>query len=402
MDNHEVVKVKRVSGFTLLNLSEDVQIVALGRDINQIYIYELLKNFAFSLIGVFIPVYIVSQGFSLYHAALFIVISGFTGVILSYPVARIVSRIGFKHGLAASYLFVVPGLVMIQKLELSLILIVFASIFYNTGRVLHNICLNSEFAEDSDKEQRGKDSGRMLSLPSISRILGPAVGGVIYSVYSFQAALTVSIAALLLSIIPLLASRDHRDPMKYRFEDILKEEHLKTIPLFVIRGIQAVTAVAVFGLFVYYFVGGAMDVGWARAMDSLGFVLTGLVTGRLVQRLGKGKIIALGSTGAAAVHLARGFAVTPFTAFTISFVGGIFFQIYHVPVYSKFADEAEKQDILEFYTLRKIFVSLGNILTVATLAFFFYFYSMKTAFIATFVLAALSTLTMGFIGRNFS
>lgn len=372
----------------------------IGRDINQIYIYELLKNFSLSLIGVFIPIYIVSQGFSLYHAGLFIVLSGVTGIIFSYPVAKIVSRFGFKHGLIASYFFIVPGLVAIRSFELSLILIVVSSILYNLGRVTHNICLNSEFAVDSKEKTRGKDSGRMLSLPNISRVIAPLAGGVIFASLGFDSLLVVAVFFLLLSILPLLVSKDHRDPMDYSFRSIIRQEHVKTVPLFIIRGIQAVTAVAVFSLFIYYSVGGALDVGWARALDSLGFVLTGLVTGRFIQRYGERSAVILGTSGAAIIHVLRSLVVLPLQAFAVSFIGGIFFQIYHVPIYTKFANRAEEEDILEFYTLRKIFVSVGNILTVFTLLGSYIFFSRETAFTLTFVLAAVSTVLMSLFSKK--
>lgn len=373
----------------------------LGRDINQIYIYELLKNFSMTLIGVFIPIYIVSEGFSLYHAGLFIILSGITGLVISYPVSRIVSRIGFKHGLALAYLFIIPGLVVIQSLNLSLAVIVVSSLLYNTGRVLHNICLNSEFAVDSKSDSRGKDSSKMLSLPSLSRVVAPLFGGIIFASAGFHLLLTVAIFVLLLSVLPLMASEDHRDPMNYDFTSILEDEYLTALPLFVIRGVQAVSAVSVFSLFIYFVVGGALDVGWARALDSLGFVLTGLASGKLVQKYGKFPVVLLGTSGAALIHILRIFVWMPYQVFVVSFLGGIFFQIYHVPIYSEFADRAEDEDVLEFYTLRKIFVSIGNILTIGTLVTAYFFIGEEAAFAATFSLAALSTLLMAVISRKF-
>ena len=321
--------------------------------------------------------------------------------MLSYPVSRIVSRIGFKHGLALAYLFIIPGLIVIQEASLSLAVIVVSSLLYNSGRVLHNICLNSEFAVDSRSDSRGKDSSKMLSLPNLSRVVAPLFGGIIFASAGFHLLLTVAIFVLLLSVLPLMASEDHRDPMDYDFRSILEQEYLTALPLFVIRGVQAVSAVSVFSLFIYFVVGGALDVGWARALDSLGFVLTGLASGKLVQKYGKFPVVLLGTSGAALIHILRIFVWLPYQVFAVSFLGGVFFQIYHVPIYSEFADRAEDEDVLEFYTLRKIFVSIGNILTIGTLLTAYFFLGEKAAFTATFSLAALSTLLMAVISRKF-
>ncbi len=364
------------------------------RELDNLVAYELLKNFALSLIGVFIPVYIVSEGFGLPAAALFLIISGFTGITLSYPVSRIVARIGFKHSLAASYIFLIPGLASIRYFDLSILLIIFSSLMYNLGRLFHNLSMNSEFAVDSEDENRSSDSGKMLSLPNISRIIAPLAGGLIFAGLGFGELMMVTVFILLLSVIPLMRSEDHRDSMDYDLKNLLGKEYLKTVPLFIARGVQANTAVAIFGLFVYMIIGGSIDVGGARALDSLGFVATGLLVGKYASNINKKVFVAIGCTGAAASYLARGLLVTPFQVFVVSFISGIFFQIYHVPIYSSFADEAEKTDILEFYTLRKMFVSVGNVLTVLTLYSFYTLTDLRTGFQASFVLAAFATVGM--------
>lgn len=370
------------------------------RELDNLLIYELLKNFGISLIGVFIPIYILSEGRGLYEASLFIVISGIAGVALSYPISKIISRIGFKHALIGSYFFLIPGILAIRTFELSILTISASSLLYNIGRITHNIGLNSEFAVDSEEESRSKDSGKMLSFPSISRIIAPLTGGIIFAGFGFTSLMFITVFILLLSVLPLIFSKEHRDPMEYDIKKLFEEEYLKTVPLFIIRGIQAVTAVAIFGMFIYLVVGGSIDVGGARALDSLGFVLTGLLVGKYTGKIRKEKFVTAGCIGAAIIMFLRGFITAPIQAFFISFAGGIFFQIYHVPIYSSFADKAEDTEILEFYTLRKIFVSLGNILVVLTLTTFYLLYDLQTGFKATFFLGGLSTLAMALIYWN--
>lgn len=364
------------------------------RELDNLLMYELLKNFAISLIGIFIPVYIISQEFGLLAALLFLITSGFSGIILSYPISRLISKIGFKHSLAASYLFLLPGIILIKILQLSYFVIIISSLLYSLGRLLHNISMNSEFAVDSKNKSRASDSGKMLSLPSISRIIAPVAGGVIFAGMGFGVLLSVTIVILILSIIPLLRSGDHRDPLDYNMKQLISQEYLKTVPLFVARGMQSITAVGIFGIFVYTVIGGSIDVGGARALDSLGFVLTGLIVGKFASEMDKNIFVGIGCFGASLAYFVRGFLTTPLQVFLVSFVGGIFFQIYHVPIYSSFADEAEDTDILEFYTVRETFLSLGKITSVSTLAGIFLLFDMQTAFTATFALAGIATIIM--------
>lgn len=370
------------------------------RELDNLLIYEFLKNFAISLIGVFIPVYIVSEGFGLLPAVLFIAISGISGTLLSYPISKLISRIGFKHSLVASYLFLIPGLATIRAFELSIAVIIFSSLLYNTGRMLHNISLNSEFAVDSDGDNREDDSGKMLSLPNISRIIAPIAGGLIFAGLGFGELMIFAVFILALSAIPLILSKEHRDPLDYNMKELLEEEYLRTVPLFLARGIQGVTAVGIFGLFVFMVIGGSVDVGGARALDSLGFVLTGLLVGRYATDIDNNLFVGIGCLGSSIAFFLRGFLVTPMQVFLLSFTAGIFFQIYHVPIYSSFANEAEDTEILEFYTLRKIFVGIGNLLSVSTLTVFYLLYDLRTGFKAAFFLGGIATIVMAFTYLN--
>lgn len=368
------------------------------REINEIILYEFLKNLGTSIIGVFIPIYILSQGLSIYHAGLFIIVSGFTSLLFSYPVSKIIAKKGFKHGMAASYLLLLPGLISIQVFELSIALIVVAGFLYHLGRVIHNISINAEFAVDSREETRGKDSGKMLSLPNISRIIGPLLGGVVFASLGFQTLLLISILLLALSVLPLMMTKDHRDPMEYDIKDLAEYDMREVLPVFVSRGVDAVSSVDIFALFIFVIVGGTVDVGWARSLDSLGFVLTGFVTGMLIQRYGSRKILITGALANGVLNMSRGFITTPTQAFTVSFLAGIMFQIYHVPLYSRFADLAEESDVLEFYSLRKMFVGIGNILVVTTLFTFDYLYSLEAGFKAVFILGGLAMIVIAVRG----
>ncbi len=368
------------------------------REIDEIIIYEFLKNLGVSIISVFIPIYILTEGLTIYHAGLFILISGITAILFSYPVSKIIARKGFKHGLAASYLFILPGLVAIQVFEISLMLIIVSGFLYHLGRVIHNISVNAEFAVDSDEDKRGSDSGKMLSLPNISRIIGPVLGGVVFVSLGFQTLLLISITLLGLSIVPLMMTKDHRDPMEYDIKNLAEYDIREVLPVFVSRGVDAVSSVDIFALFIFVVIGGTVDVGWVRSLDSLGFVLTGFATGYIIQRYGNTAPLIFGALGNAVLNASRGFIYTPLQAFTLSFMAGIMFQIYHVPLYARFADMAENSDVLEFYALRKIFVGLGNVLVITTLFTTEYFYGIETGFKAVFLLSGLAMIVIALKG----
>jgi hypothetical protein len=131
----------------------------LDKEINEIYSYEVLRTFGMDLIGLFIPIYIISQGFGFQYALGFLVVEELTSILLSLPASRLISRIGFKHSLILSYFFLLPSLLMIRW-ELTPLLIGASAIIYSLGKILHGLSIDSEFAVDSTPKRETRSPAK--------------------------------------------------------------------------------------------------------------------------------------------------------------------------------------------------------------------------------------------------
>lgn len=367
------------------------------RELDYLFGYELLKNFGLALIGLFLPVYLFEVTGELSVSLLWLGVNGLTAIIAAVPVERVIAGAGYKHGLLLSYLFIAPVLLIIRSVDPGLGLVAVLAAVYQLGHVFHNIGMNAEFSTDSGTDTRDEDAGKMLSLPNISRILAPVTGGLIYGIYGFPALAVTSVAVLLLSAPLLLRTPDHSHDPQVRVRQVLDEELTRFAPLFMIRGIQAVAAVALFGIYVFAVVGGAIDVGAANSLDTLGFVVAGLAIGYIAPAIGRDRLLTVGCLGAAAMFLLRGIVTSPLGAFAVSFVSGLFFQLYHVPVYASFADRAEETDELVFYTVRKMALGAGKLVTVSLVGAVTAFSGMLTGLRAGFLLGAVATVAMALI-----
>ncbi|MFB6182625.1 MAG: hypothetical protein ABEI78_01030 [Candidatus Nanohaloarchaea archaeon] len=139
-----------------------------NKDINQIYAYEMLQKFAFSLIGIFIPIYIASLNKPVQWVFMYIIAGSSSFLISSFPVSYIISKIGFKHSLLASYIFYLPAFIVLRVLTPTFNLIIMVAIFLGIGKAFHWISLHSEFALDSEESKRSEESSKLIGLPKIS------------------------------------------------------------------------------------------------------------------------------------------------------------------------------------------------------------------------------------------
>jgi YQGE family putative transporter len=358
--------------------------------VNQVYIYEVLQRFVINLIGLFIPIHIASSGFPISSVFMYLGINIGVFALISLPVSYLIARIGFKHSLILSYAFYLPALLSLRVFEVSTGLIVFAAVSYGIGQALHWISLHAEFATDTEGS-RDKESGRLVGLPKISQVIAPVLGGVIMASMGFHVLVTVAMAFLLASAVPLLLSRDHRDPMEYSFRSLIDKEHRKFGSLFVLRGTDVASGALLFPLFVYYIVGGEINAGGVKSLAGIGSIVFALTIGRVSGKIEKAKLIAIGVMLTSVAYIVRGFIQNSWQAFGISFAAGLFFMIYYVPIYSIYANVAEDEDLLEFYAFREFLLNIGKLLSIVLCFGMIHFFGIRKGFIGVFLFTAFTT-----------
>lgn len=359
------------------------------KEIDQIYAYEFLQKFGMGLIGIFIPIYIFSETGSVEWTFLYLIGYSMIFLLVSVPVSYIISRIGFKHSLIASYIFYLPAFITLRVFTLSTKLIAGVSLLVGLAKAFHWISLHSEFAVDSDSDGRGGATGKMLGLPRLARSIAPLLGGAVLAWYGFPVLVSITILVFMLSSLPLLASKDHRDPLDYGFRDFLNRKHLKLGSMFVFRGMTITPSVFLFPLFIYI-IAGSIDAGGVSSLKGIGSMLFALVLGKASDSLERKHLIIIGLLASAVLFFARAFVTESIQAFAISIAAGLMFMVYYIPLYSDLADMAEDEDILEFYAFREFTLGIGKVLVLLPALYFALNSSLLTGLKISFGIAGLA------------
>lgn len=364
----------------------------------RLYAYESLKTFVFSLIGLFIPIFVIKSGYSLYHALGYIMTTSVISIAATPYLSKLNRDHGLKHSLAASYILIIPAFLILQSLDPSYFLILSAGVLYSLGKTVHNLAMNIEFTEDTEEESREKDSSYLFSVTGLARGIGPAVGGFLLASFGMTVLSSVALVGVLLSVLPLINGVENRTSEMFSLGFQQIQDQLELLPIHFARGIQGAAAVSIFALFMFTEVGGSINAGWARSLDNIGFVIAALAAGRIGSRRGLRNILVIGSLGSAIVYFSRALIVSPLQAFLVSIAGGITFQLYQVPLYSGLSDEAEKKGEVQLYGMRKVFTGIGSGLTALVALLVVRFYDPLTAFQFTFALGGLSCLLTMYYG----
>ncbi|PSH01205.1 MAG: hypothetical protein BRC26_04105, partial [Nanohaloarchaea archaeon QH_8_44_6] len=217
-----------------------------GTDFEDLIAYEFFKNFALSMLGIFIPILIYSETGNLTMPALYLIGKGLTGFIAAFPIMKMINKYGFRSGLYTSYLFLLPAILLIYFLNPGIYVTLTVAFLYSIGAALHVESMNLEFVEDSSREEREVEAAHLMSIPNIGRLLGPVVGGMASAFGGFQTMLAVAFVSIAISVIPAGSITVKKETADLRWRSLLNREYLKFSPIFVSRGVQAYASVAIF------------------------------------------------------------------------------------------------------------------------------------------------------------
>ncbi|MCK4926994.1 MAG: hypothetical protein KAS11_00875, partial [Candidatus Aenigmarchaeota archaeon] len=123
----------------------------LKNELSEVYMNLALESFALSLISIFVPIYILSVGYSFDYMILFFMIYyGCIGIFAPVS-ASLANRFGFKHIILFRTPLLIAFLLGLHNIESLMFSPLVLAAFGGFGSSLYWISINSIFAKYSDK-----------------------------------------------------------------------------------------------------------------------------------------------------------------------------------------------------------------------------------------------------------
>jgi len=180
------------------------------REINLLYTNNLFRGIAFSLFGIFIPVYLLTVGFSLQVVfAYFLVfqITTFLGFFVGWLAAR---KIGYKGLIITSAIFVMTFITLLSLLNLKEIFVYGIALIAGFQNAFYYFPLHAYFTKLSKKKTKGKQYSVYSIFGQVSGLFGPLLGALIANFFSFRYLFLFSLIFITISLIPLFYLKNFR------------------------------------------------------------------------------------------------------------------------------------------------------------------------------------------------
>lgn len=364
--------------------------------LNAIIGYKFLHNFATGLISVFIPIYFAQAGLPIHQVFGIVLAQAVAFFIVALPVGFIVSKIGVNRSFLLSSAIYILLFLSVRFFPATVTLAVFAGVLNGLGMAFHWIPLNSEFTVGSEKESRSKDYGKLEGIPSLISPLAPLLGAVIMSSLGFYSLVGAAFLVVAFSALPLLANGTVQRP-EIDLKASVEENDRFLWLLYTADGFASVPYVFVFPLFVYFLLGGTIETGIVKTLAGISSGLLALFFGYITQRTGRERILISATFGSALLCLLIPHLRNSYAAFILSFLLGIGYIAYTIPLVSMIADIGEERELLGFFSIREVFQNIGRIIIISFLVIGLKILPQSMAFRLTFYLNALSLTILGFL-----
>jgi len=374
-----------------LNIHLHEQLRKFREGIYTLYLVHSTKSFVSSLIGFFIPIYLLTIDFSLVQVLWFFVLR-YLSAIIFVPIAGLIgNRLGLKHTMMISLPLFLAYLIGIMSLEKfpNTIFLYTLSIFVSFVSALYWIPLHSLFARFSSKKKSGNQVSMLISLRSLSAMLAPLIGGLVSIYFGFEVLFGLAILILIIPTVLLFQAKDIHPHINFSVNDLWKiaKKHSRHFVTIALDAFGSFAEEILWPLFVYLILLDTFSVGVVGSLIGVGTIIFTILVGRIVGKKNYFTVIQIAAFVLSIVWIIRFFANEQITIYTASLLAGIFAMMFSVPLLSHTYQIAKQDKNLDEVIVFKEMVGVTSKL-IAALVTLLLVYKLNI----TFLIAGISYL----------
>jgi MFS family permease len=377
--------------------------------ITALYLNTALRTIAISLVGIFLPVYLFlktqehfGQGIQigLYGVIVYYLLWRIFIVIYLIPTSKILSKIGYRWSMFISSILLILQLFLFSLSVNFYWLIPFISIIHGLQSSFYWLSYRSLFAKDGAMSHLGEEVGTSAILGQMASVAGPALGGIIITLWGFSSLFIVALVVVVFSGVPFFFMQHHKRNSPATVSSVISwlkdKKHRNEEVSFLGRRIDDMTFGIFWPIFVFLVVGTYEKQGLVASLGLVASTAMVYLAGKIFDKKHSLKVYKLGVFVSAFMWLVKVFVRTfnqlIFVEITTSTLSPFYWVTYDSLLYERARDEGDS--VLTFMVSRMIMVSV-SLFIVAGFALLVASYSWR--FFGIFGLAALGTLLAKFM-----
>jgi MFS family permease len=316
-------------------------------ELSELYVSSMFRSLALSLIGIFAPVYLLQQGFSIAQILFFYGVLFATRVPLDVVAGYAVAAWGPKHTLILSNYLQIIASAMLMTLPLYHWPLWLVGIIWGMALSFFFIAYHVDFSKIKHSDHGGKELGWMSIMERVGRAVGPVCGGILATFFGAQYTFMAAGVILLAGLVPLLMSAEPtRTHQKLDFKGLRPWMMKRTILVTSAITVENTVSTIFWPLFLgAYVLSGYVyaELGLLSSVSMIFSTFAAYGIGRLVDNHHGRSLLRVSATSNALLHLFRPFTSGIPMAMGINITNEMVTVGYWLPLYKGIYDNADSQ-----------------------------------------------------------
>lgn len=340
-------------------------------DIARVYYAHTINNFALSIISVYIPVYLLTLGYSLERVVIYFTIAALFGLLVGLLVyVGLMQRLGVIRTFKIYYPLQIVYLIFLFLLARFNYPPEIVAMMYGAANYAYWMPLNQLFLNHSPSEEMGSNLSKFYAYPKIFGIIGPIIGAVLVPFVGFWPVFVLAICGVFLSYIPLRKVNDTAIKIKLNLSDGWNRvKRNKTLFTFEVFDNIIEESEWFWTIYVFLIIGSLSTPGIVGALEALGGALFALGIGKISNKKSK-KLIPIASIGLIFIFLSRIFIEGQIIAYAITILASFTMTMFLVTYFSTIYKTVKGEGAEEFLVIREIPTVLGRLVVFAGILLF--------------------------------
>lgn len=372
---------------------------------NELLLSRVFRMFALSMISLFVPIYLLQIGFSLFEIIIFESLVLTFSLGFHFLTISIIKKLGIKTSMIISYFLTMFFYLILYSSEEIIPLIgkysylVIIGIFMLTYTALFWMSYHFYFVRSTKKKEGGKKLGVILAVPLVLSIISPLIGGFLITQFSFKFAFMLSFILLGIGGVVLFFTGEMKSKFsKVNFKKIIDKKNPKKNALFFIEGISGIGTAFIWPILLFLNSVQLISIGILLVFSNALYALVSYRIGKLSDENDPNRYMKIGGAGHGLSIAFR--AISKNIAFITGFqsIGGIFGGIWTTSMHTSFYKRSHK-DISNSVMNREFYMHTGRIFMFLILMLLIYLIGISKGLISGMIFAGVATMFITFLRK---
>lgn len=370
--------------------------------IRAIFWGSIFRQMASSTVGLFIPIYVYELGFELvdnsfiigvWTILFFLFIWRMSCLLTCLFVEKLIDTIGFRRTLLLSSFLLICNFVSLMLAKNDLAFLWIAAVLGGMVTSTYWIARHALFGQDENLTHIGTTTGIIIVFSRIATILGPVVGGLVGTLYGFQALFSLGLVLIIFSSVPYFFMHHHHphhpDGLLGLVDKIRDRRNFSLMLAWFGSSWDSEIAINFWPLYVFLNAGTLASLGFITSLVSIGAMILSYFSGFVYDRTKhRNKVFVMGAILTAIIWPIKSIARTMSSILLIDSLQNLSISFYSIPFLSQTYRFAFHRDPVAFFAFREIIWSIGVIALIVVV----FFITLSWSWMWLFILASIGII----------